>query len=568
MAWWTTLADRLFGQAQPVQNAVGAGTDAYSAVFPLWEQNAPTYPIPNAWSAAQIGYNKNELVYACIQKRAVAVSEPPLYVYDQPDKKARKRIDAHPVRDLLSKPNQMMGEVDFWQTTEIFTNISGFAAWEIEFNNSGDPIGLWPMRPHWCSFLARKGQPVAFVRYQPDGLPAVDVPIDRVLLFMELDPLKPQIRPLSRTSVAMRVITSDNAVTDFVTKFFQQGASMAGVLKTQQSLNEAEATRIRSRWRDTHGGLDNWGDIAVLGQGTEFQPTSMTFQEMDFANVDGRDEARICAVFGVPPIIINAKVGLSAATYSNYQQARQAFYEETISPRWQWYESIIDAQLLPKFGGNQRIYPGFDTSVVKALQEDRQLTWQRATQAASTGIITRDEARQEMGFDSVDGAEKVFIGHVPGAGGMKPESPTANMPVNMPMMDMRPATGVPSDTPVDAHPLTNLEPVKKALGNWRRDLLAALKSGAPVATPDDVPDPLRSAITADLRAAFESDNRTAGDVRAVFERHWPHESATKAKGVDAPADEADRRRSEREMQAALVAYFDDQLARIAGVLKG
>jgi HK97 family phage portal protein len=338
----------------------------------------------------------------------------------------------HPARALLAKPNVSIGEADFWKATEIFLCTAGFAAWEIEMNNKGEPIGLWPMRPHWCSFMAGNGLPVRAVRYQPDGLSQpMYVPIDRVLLFTEFNPLRPQISSLSRTAVALRSIEADNAATDFLAMFFQQGASMPGVLVTDQVLNDSEAERIKARWREYHGGYQNWGDVAVLGKGTRYEPVSQTFKEMDFSNIDGRDEARICMVFQVPAMLVGAKVGLNASTYSNYAEARKAFYEETIVPRWKWFENIIDAQLLPKFDGDTKTWPAFDLSDVRALAEDETAKWARAQGAAGMNLITRDEARVLIGFDAIDNGEPVWLGGSAGAGQPEPEGdePAGDMPM-------------------------------------------------------------------------------------------------------------------------------------------
>ena len=38
------------------------------------------------------------------------------------------------------------------------------------------------------------------------------------------------------------------------------------------------------------------------------------------------------------------------------------------------------------------------------MQEDRTAKWQRAIQASTAGLLTRDEARKEMGLDAIDNA--------------------------------------------------------------------------------------------------------------------------------------------------------------------
>ena len=387
-----------------------------AATFPPYEVLSPQYPSPNPYALAVNGYRKNEVIYACIQKRATAISEAPMLIYQKPPREDRKAkvetLDDHPARALLERPNEAMSETEFWRAVEIYVLSAGFSVWEIEFNNAQVPINLWPMRPEWCSFLRGPNRPLDRIRYQPWGLPPQDVSVDRCLVFMEFDPIFPMLKGLSKSMVAMRISATDNAATDFLTSFFQRGAIISGVLKTEQSLQDAEAKRIRERWRDTHGGTENWGDIAVLGSGTTFVPTQMSFREMDFTNIDGRDEARICSIYGVPTLLLGAKVGLTASTLSNFEQARKQFQEETIEPQRKYYAGEVTTQLLRHWDETRRIYAAFDVSKVKALQEDQDGLHNRVREDARLGIITRDEAREAIGKEAIDNAP-VFLNTPP-----------------------------------------------------------------------------------------------------------------------------------------------------------
>jgi HK97 family phage portal protein len=484
---------------------------AIANTWPIYEQQTPQYPQPSPYALAKTGYTRNEIVYACVQKRATAVAEPPMLMYSsEADDEDREKLPDHPARALIKRPNEVMSEGEFWQAVEIYLCVAGFSAWEIEFTNGGQPIALWPMRPDWCSFKRGPNRPISCVTYQPQGLTAVDVPIEKVLLFSEFDPLNPMIKGLSRSAVAMRVTAADNAATDFVATFLQRGAIIAGVLKTTQSLTDAEATRIRQRWRDVHGGSTGWGEVAVLGGGTEFQPTQMTFKEMDFGALDGRDEARMCAVFNVPPMLIGAKVGLDASTYSNYKEAKGSFYEESMNPRWKYFESEVQTQLM-------RYYPdaycGFDLSDIKALQEDRTAKFQRGDMGFKSGWITRDEARAEAGLDPIDD-KPVFASGVPAVGEEETEAesnalPQVVPPTTIPNTQPRPLPGQPE---ADMDVMGDEEEQLKA---WRKKAVESVKAGERAWQPALIRREWEP-IAGDLLAC-----KTAGEVRAAFERHWP-----------------------------------------------
>ena len=161
-----------------------------------------------------------------------------------------------------------------------------------------------------------------------------------------------------------------------------------------------------------HGGVGNWVKPAVMGSGVDYKSTSQTFKDFQFDQVDARNEARICTVFDIPPILLGTKVGLQSATYSNYEEARKAWYQHWVSSQWRWLAGQAKLQLLTDYEDIETLSKfdvAFDLSEVKALQEDRTAIFTRATEATKGNVITRDEGREEMGYDPIDN-EPVFIG--------------------------------------------------------------------------------------------------------------------------------------------------------------
>jgi hypothetical protein len=316
------------------------------------------------------------------------------------------------------------------------------------------------------------------------------------------------LRGLSRTAVALRVISVDNANTDFLKVFFQNGAIVNGLLKTDQNVDEASARALRRMWMEQHGGIGNWGAPAILGKGLEYQQLQMSMRDMSFPDLDARSEARICSVFDVPAIMVGAKIGLDRATYSNYKEARLAFYQGPVTSRWRWYSSEITQQLLPLYGGSQaKLAARFDTADVEALQEDRTARWARAIESAKAGLTTRDEAREEMGLDPVDN-KPVFIAG-PDVGGEPQPAQAQGVPGGGQMAgDL--AAGSPPIRPRELDTPT-IAQTQKALRNWRKQAADAIAHGEPpplLVGYEHMHDEVLAAKTPD-------------EMRAVFDRYMP-----------------------------------------------
>ena len=402
---------------------------AYASIYPVYEQQTPQYPNPSPYNLAQTGYRTNELVYACINARAQAIQEAPLklYIPDPDGDNTPELVKKHPMMELLRNPTPGVSQAEFWGIVETTLLISGFSAWEIEYNNGGQPVALWPMRSDWCSFLRGDQKPIRAIRYQPYGLPPADIDIENVVMFQYFDPLFPLLKGFSPTMAALRIISTDNEATNIVKAMLHNGGRLSGLLKTQAMLNDIESQRIRDRWRQQHAGAENAGDIAVLGSGVEWQAMSMTPQEMVFNDLDARSEARICMTYRVPPLYIAAKIGMDRSTYSNYTEAKKSFYENTIVAEWRFLASQIWEQLLPHYEENKNgYYCEFETSEVKALTEDANARHDRAIKGYVSGVLTRDESRDIIGLDPIDNSP-VFAPGQPAPGGEieepEPETP-------------------------------------------------------------------------------------------------------------------------------------------------
>jgi HK97 family phage portal protein len=371
--------------------------EAYAQYFPTWEVTAPQYPQPNAYTLAQLGYRTNEVAYACINLWMKTISEPQIKIYD---KETQEEVVIDEFLRFMEEPCPGITENDFWNATEMYLKIAGTMAWEKDLTNSGKLKSIWPMMPQYCSYLRGEGKLLRAIRYQPyTGLPFLDVDRERVVMFMYIDPLFYGLKPLSPTAVLADIIGVDNNMTKMVQQFLRNGAFVSGLLSTDQVLNEADAKFAKERFRESHGGPENAGDVMVQGKGIKFERVSNTFREMVFPEVDARSETRICQGYSVKPILVSAKVGMDRSTFNNYEQARQAWYDEEVTSEWAFLEKRITLDILPHFSDNPNHYCKFDIRNVKALQEDRNKQWERAREAYKARIIKRNMTLIEMGLD-------------------------------------------------------------------------------------------------------------------------------------------------------------------------
>ena len=199
------------------------------------------------------GYHKNELIYACISKKANTAAQIELSVSAAKDADVN---DNHPLKLLIQQPNPYMSEYDFWAAVCIYQSLAGRAIFEKERNRGGKVIALWPLRPDWITTV-RDGNRIAAYEYQPPGMGKITLDAKNVVDFKLFDPLG-MFSVWSPVAVAARVGDADNAATDHIKNIWEHGGVPAGMIKTTQRLIEAQVENIQRQWMARYGGRDNW----------------------------------------------------------------------------------------------------------------------------------------------------------------------------------------------------------------------------------------------------------------------------------------------------------------------
>jgi len=271
----------------------------------------------------------------------------------------------------------------------------------------GPVEALFPLRPDCVRPVAKGGELLGYV-YETDGGKTPYLPEEMIDVKYPnpLDVLEGLGRGRSPLMAAAYVGDVDNATTKFLKQFFDNAVVPFGLLKSKQKLVDSEVARIRARIRAQYAGMSHWGDVMILDADAEYQRLGLSMQELGFEHLDARNEARICSVLKVPPILVGAKVGLDRSTFANYGEARTSFWEDTIGPLYLRFENQLNLQLAePDF---QDAWLRYDFSNVPALRKDQTATWETAVRAFLGGVATRNEARRLAGLPPTDAAQDGF----------------------------------------------------------------------------------------------------------------------------------------------------------------
>jgi phage portal protein BeeE len=90
-------------------------------------------------------------------------------------------------------------------------------------------------------------------------------------------------------------------------------------------------------------------------------------------------------------------------TYSNYREARKALYMEASIPLARKIYGAITKQLSPYYDDKPKIC--LDVDKIESIQEDRGFAVERLTKAVEAGILTPNEAREELNYSAKNGGD-------------------------------------------------------------------------------------------------------------------------------------------------------------------
>lgn len=361
----------------------------------------------SSWSLNKYLRN-SQIVYACIEKKAQAATDPELIVERLAADGEYEAVENHPAIALMTKPNPFDDLESFMRAWVASDNIAGVFYAEIVRSRAGVPVELYPLLP-LNVFPQYRGDVLTHYEYWVDGRCISYLPED--LLIYRRHPLGSMYAGVSPLIVALGAIDADVAATEFVRGFFDNGGSPSGIINFKdRSLTEEEMTMYQQRWRSKYGrGGSDRGGVAVFDKAqVEYTAVGSNLDELNSDTQTSINEARICMVFGVPPILIGAYVGLLHVNQrASVREAQQDFWMNTMSPDLKTKRKFLDMFLLSLFEDEQLIRSkqirfNWDMSQVSALQDDLDSMVTRAAGAYKGGIISRNEARGMIGYDPLE----------------------------------------------------------------------------------------------------------------------------------------------------------------------
>ena len=400
-----TFFQRLFN-IQPVQEQKNSNMMGY---FGVGTEEAKTYKYQDL---AKEGYLKNAIVYRCVNEISKGASAVPFII-----KAGDQIIEQHPLIDLLNRPNPLQSYSEFFNSLFGYVLLSGNAYILKVGSELGQPKELHQLRPDRIN-IKGGGNPIPEkYEYILNGRVHQTYMVDQENGFSELKHVKlwnplDDYYGLSPMSAAAVEVDQFNMSSKHNVNLLQNGARPSGavIFKPQDdagfavNLTESQRQQLLTDLNNRFSGAGNAGRPMLLEGDFDWKEMGLSPKDMDFAQLKNMSATDIALCFGVPSQLVGVP---DAQTYSNVAEARLALYEETIIPHLRKISSDLNEWLVPMF--DERLTLEFDIDAIPALSERRRKIYENVTSAVREGIMTRNEAREIIGLEPVQGADDLYV---------------------------------------------------------------------------------------------------------------------------------------------------------------
>jgi HK97 family phage portal protein len=182
----------------------------------------------------------------------------------------------------------------------------------------------------------------------------------------------------------------------FQEQFFDNGAVFGLVLTSENTLSQIAKEKTIQYWLQKYSTKQGGKRPVILDSGLKpAQVSNQNFKDMDFDLSIKTHSERIMQAIGVPPIL------MAGGNNANISPNLRLFYLETVMPINRRFISAVER------------YFGYDveaiTSSVSALQPELKDIAAYHSTLVNAGIITANEAREELRYDPITGNDEIRI---------------------------------------------------------------------------------------------------------------------------------------------------------------
>lgn len=337
-------------------------------------------------------------IMAAIRLRAETIGSLPLPVYQRSERGKRVAREHRLYSMLHDQANPEMSAMVFKETIQAHADSWGTGYAEIEFDENGIPMHLWPLRPDSMQTVRENGN-LWHLYTTPDG---------------KIARLRPQqvfrlpglgsngITGYSPIQMARQAIALGLAAEEMAGRFYQNDARPGIALKLgpEFDYDDDAKKRLAESFDATHAGLSNKHRTAVLDEGMSIEQIGFPANDAQLIEQQKWSVEQAARIFNIPPHMLHS---LERATFNNIEELGLNFVTYSLRPWLVRWEQQIKMQLLTDDDAH---FAEFNVDgLLRGKMEDRMKAYWQRFQMAS---ISPNEIRAKENENPIEGGDEYY----------------------------------------------------------------------------------------------------------------------------------------------------------------
>ena len=171
--------------------------------------------------------------------------------------------------------------------------------------------------------------------------------------------------------------------------YFKNGMAVQGIIKSPIDITDKRREQIRKGWNATNG------NIRILEGGLSYETVQSTSKEAELASQRTQNAIEICRTFNVSPVLVGI---LDHIVYGSVEHAQMDLVQNTLSAYITMIEKEVNRKLLLPTEKSYEI----DLYEDALIKPDKESFISSLTTLVDKAVMTRNEARQELGLPVID----------------------------------------------------------------------------------------------------------------------------------------------------------------------
>lgn len=323
----------------------------------------------------------------------------PIKVITTNENAQKNELKNHNVSQVFGKSNHFINKYNLIKSLVNDVVISGNGFCYIERAKNGEVLGIkYLQRNSVQTYYNSKKNVLYYTCSEIKNRYRIE-PCDMLHLKMWTND---GVNGISLISYAARTLGISSSNEQSAIDFFANGMNVNGLLKSSTPITQKQREEIRQAWNSGYNG--NGGGLVIL-------PANLSYEQLQLSPADSQllqsrkfNVSDIARFFNINPLLLGGESGLN---YSNLEGLQSEFLVHTLQAWVALFESEFNDKLLLPSENNLQII--FETNEVLRTDKAAQASYYKTM--VDAGILSRNEVRKEIGYNSFDGGDAHTIAY-------------------------------------------------------------------------------------------------------------------------------------------------------------